>query len=200
MDDRTVRCLTLPRRHVPLLRRSANQHGAGLRARLTQLAPRLTHTGTAGGHLRSGQPVDIFRRSRCKISDHLRGIDIQLLGHQRGQRGRDPLPHFRMVDDNHDRALVSDPHPRIGAEDHLADLGPRGSKRQRVATSARVSRGLMDGSAHPRIGSTPAKDAAQRAIDIVVSGRTIAGQQALAARIIAGWQKPHCGTCWASQA
>src|SRR5690554_1104911 len=97
--------------HLPGLRRSSYQHGAGSGAGLAQVVLRVANGTTAHcGHVAPGAVhTQVFLD--INIGDlHLLPVGIQFLGNQLGRRGQTALPHFT--------ACITDRHGIIGGDLH----------------------------------------------------------------------------------
>jgi len=108
MSDFTGFCVALRRTDVPLRRGRANQHRSDGSRGDPMIEPGVDDAPTAGG------PHSFEHRSRhgLNYADRL-PIGAEFLGHDHGQRGRDALPHFHPVEDEHDHTRLVDLDPPV---------------------------------------------------------------------------------------
>ena len=118
MADDAVVHFDLCRRHFPLLRRRAHQHGAGAGAGLAHLLEGVGHGVAATGALQVAErQVGVaLGVSRCAFDLHLAPVGVQFLGHQGGEAGVAALAHLHMLGDHGDGAIGGDSNEGVRFE------------------------------------------------------------------------------------
>ena len=105
------------RRHIPFRCGSGNQHGPRRGARLAQLHPGISHSGTAAGPLHAESEIGVFAGvGRRGFDAYLRPIGIELLGDDRREAGIGALAHFKVLGDHRHAIVRRDPQERVRRE------------------------------------------------------------------------------------
>ena len=178
VHDRTALGAAFGWRDAPLGGCRRHQSLARRRCRAPQRQPGRAHARAAAGGLGSDQRVGILPVGRGKFRSHLGELDLQLLGDKRRQRRDDALPHLRPVDDDGDRVVAVDAHPRIGGEQNLGRA--RRHCRSRLGNIRRPRCALgrqVDGAADTLVGAAAAQHPRHPLLDVGVAWRGVAREQ-----------------------
>ena len=114
VSNDAVRRVTLGGRHPPPLGSGCNEHGTGRGTRLAQIILGLPYRAAApGAHADVTPVVGHMVVGGGVLGTHLGPVAFQLLRHQHGQRGEDPLPHLGAGDPDHDSVVGVNQDPGI---------------------------------------------------------------------------------------
>ncbi len=107
-DDPAVFGPAAGRLHPPFSGRGGDQHLPGGGARLRQAVPFAPDTAAPPCHHDGAECRVVVSRGHWRRLDaDFAPIALQFLGDQHGERGIDPLAHFRLVDDEGHRAVTT---------------------------------------------------------------------------------------------
>ena len=114
VDHRTRVDLERVRSYAPLRGCRLHEHAAGLRARLAQLLPGVTHAGAAAGDLRAEQVVGVHDADGCRLDADRLESHSEFLGEQLRERGVHALTHLGFIDKHRDGVVTGDAQPGDG--------------------------------------------------------------------------------------